>query len=286
MKGNFFGSVNDRKPDRWNRDSEAGRMLKSMIENGDIDPSDPPKAIWDAYPIFQQYDLAKFRAALNKMKAELGVNVRIKKGDGDDDDNNGGVGGAGGRFASVGGYQGAGSNNVGGTGNVIGEEVGHKCGWMPIHTVFEWCDVELRDRLTLLVVMPGGVNEKYSLAVVGGGTKVEISVMWPQMMVDCDVLHEPFKTKMLETSKVQGLDATWADYLQRLQQFKIHINGLERKLDRFESKCCIELPKTVHAHQIETNAIGRKDGTRLLYINLVCECTDSNKQKGKDFFIV
>ena len=91
---------------------------------------------------------------------------------------------------------------------------------------------------------------------------------------------------MLETSKVQGLDATWADYLQRLQQFKIHINGLERKLDRFESKCCIELPKTVHAHQIETNAIGRKDGTRLLYINLVCECTDSNKQKGKDFFIV
>ena len=65
----------------------------------------------------------------------------IKKGDGDDDNNKGGVGGAGGRFASVGGYQGAGSNNVGGTGNVIGEEVGHKCGWTPIHTVFEWCDV-------------------------------------------------------------------------------------------------------------------------------------------------
>ena len=103
--------------------------------------------------------------------------------------------------------------------------------WMV--TVFKWCDVELRDQLNLLVVMPGGVNEKYSLAVVGGGTKVEISVMLPQMMVDCDVLHEPFKTKMLETSKVQGLDATWADYLQRSQQFKIHINGLERKLDRF-----------------------------------------------------
>ena len=42
-----------------------------------------------------------------------------------------------------------------------------------------------------------------------------------------------------------------------------------------------------YAHQIETNAFGRNDsGTRVLYINLVSECTDSNKQKGADFFII
>ena len=163
MKGNMF-TGNKRKSDRWNRDSEAGKMLKSMLENGEMDPSDSPKRIWELYPIFKQYDLAKFRAALNKMKAELGVNLRLKKCD--DDDDNHGVSTAG----CLGGYPGAGSN-VGG-GNVTGgsDEVGMN-GWMPIHTIFEWCDMELHDRLTLLVVMPGGVNEKYSLAVVGAGQK-------------------------------------------------------------------------------------------------------------------
>ena len=72
-----------------------------------------------------------------------------------------------------------------------------------------------------------------------------------------------------------------------MQQFKLHINAMERRMDRFESKATIDLPKTVHAHQIETNAIGRKDeGSRILYINLVCECTDSNKQRGGDFYII
>jgi hypothetical protein len=157
---------------------------------------------------------------------------------------------------------------------------------MPIHTVFEWCDSLLRDRITLLVVMPSGVNEKYSLAVIGGGTRLEISVTWPQMMVDSDLLHEPFK-KMMEIKKGgAGLDGSFADYLARMQHYKLHINGLERKIDRFESKSTIVLPKTVHAHQIETNAFGRKDGTRILYINLLCECTDSNKQKGTDYFII
>ena len=58
-------------------------------------------------------------------------------------------------------------------------------------------------------------------------------------------------------------------------------------MDWMESKAEIDLPQTVHVHQIETNAIGRKDkGTRILYINLLCECTSSNKQKGGDYFVI
>lgn len=58
-------------------------------------------------------------------------------------------------------------------------------------------------------------------------------------------------------------------------------------MGHLELKAEMKLPTTVYAHHIETNAIGRKDdGTRILYINLLCECTDSNKQKGGDYFVI
>jgi hypothetical protein len=280
MKGSGFGS--DRKPsgDRWNRDSEAGKLLKQLLENGDIDPTDPPKLVYDSYPIFQQYDLSKFRAALNKMKAEMGCNVRVRKGDGDDDN------GVSGTIGYVGGNPG----NVNGGGGYASsrepEEVEEKQCWKPIHTVFEWTDRELRDRITVVVLMPSGINQHdYSLAVVGGGTRLELSVSWPEMMIDSEKLHEPFKKKM-EALKL-GLTGVFQDYLTRVQQFQLHINEMERRMDRLESKCTIELPNQVHAHHIETNAFGRSDtGTRVLYVNLMRECSDSNKQKGTDFFII
>jgi hypothetical protein len=295
MKGSFFGSNVERKggSDRWNKDSEAGKLLKSLLEKGDIDPSDSPKSIWVNYPIFQQYDLSKFRAALNKLKSEMGCNLRLKKVDLDDDVgvSTGGTGGGGGGYAGSLGGGGAGMGCNGGGGAYAGdfddEIIGRENrGWMPIHTIFEWCDSHLRNRITLLVVMPAGVNHKYSLAVVGGGTKLEIVVKWPEELVDAEKLHEPFK-KMMESKKSYGLDGSVQDHMARVQQFSLHINALERKMDRFESKCTIDLPRTVHAHQVETNPFGWKgEGSRILYINLVCECTDSNKQKGSDFFII
>ena len=264
----------DRKVDRWSRDSEAGRLLKHLIENGDIDPSDPPKQIWDNYPIFKQYELAKFRAALNKLKSDLGCNIRTKKGDSNDEE---------GGYAGGGGYAGVGG------GYADGNEVLCVCeerGWMPIHTVYKWCDSCLRDQLSVVVVLPIGIDSKYTLAVVGGGTKLEIIVEWPEMLVDAEKLHEPF-TKIMELKKGTGIaDGSVQDYITKMQQYKLHINGIGRKMDRYESKATIDLPRTVHAHNIETNAIGRKEGSRFLYINLLCECTDSNKQRGGDFFII
>lgn len=292
MKPNFFTGA-EQKVDRWNKDSEAGKLLRASLENGDIDPHDPPKVIWESYPIFQQYDLAKFRAALNKLKAELGCNLRTsgsRRENVTNNDESGVGGGGGGGYAATGGYAAAGGY-VGGGGYAASgnneEFAGNEGGWMPIHTLFEWCDSMLRERMTVVVLMPTGVNSKYTVAVVGGGTKLEIGVEWPEMLVDAENLHEPFK-KAMEMKKKGGgaVDGTIQDYITRMQEFKKHIMGLERRMDRFECKATIELPKTVHAHEIEANPIGRKDGTRILYINLLCECTDSNKQKGGDFFII
>ena len=58
-------------------------------------------------------------------------------------------------------------------------------------------------------------------------------------------------------------------------------------MDRLESKASIELPKDVHTHKVKTSANGKKNnGSCLLYMNLLVECMDSNKQRGEDYFIV
>ena len=70
------GSGGEKMVQCWEKNSDAAKLLKSGLENGDIDPQLPPKQIWESCPIFQQYELTRFRAALNKMKAEIGLHLR------------------------------------------------------------------------------------------------------------------------------------------------------------------------------------------------------------------
>ena len=69
-------SIGEGGPKRWNKDSEAAQYLKKSLQQGDIDPNDQPKTIYDRYPIFHQYKLESFRQAFNKTKTELGLNLR------------------------------------------------------------------------------------------------------------------------------------------------------------------------------------------------------------------
>lgn len=270
----------DRKVDRWHKESEAAKLLKAGLESGDIDPHETPKSIWETYPIFQQYELHRFRAALNKMKAEMGCLMRKKPpGGGDLNEEDSKYGSTMNGECTGGGY----INNV-------DDSVAEK-GWMPINTIFEWTDSLIRERITILVVMPTGVGKsQYTVGVTSGGTKLEIRVQWPDMLCDVMKLHEPFNRLMeMKRGRDSGVvDAKTQDLMTRMQEFKKHIKVLERRMDnRMESKAVIELPRTVHAHDIETSPIGRNDdGARLLYINLLCECTDSTRERGADFFVI
>jgi len=237
--------------------------------------------VWESYPVFQQYELNRFRAAFNKMKTDLGLHLR-KKTDSP-------------FLSDVAGdtkpHFGVSAESNCYSSKVNDAEVDdYKYNWMPIHTCFQWTDALLRERITLLILMPTGINSRHTLAVTGSGNNLEIRIEWPSMLYDVCDLHQPFH-KLFETKKCKGgnvaVNAETQDYLARVQEFKKHIKELERKMDhRWEAKAEISLPKAVHAHQIESNAIGRKDdGTRILYINLLCECTDSNRQRGGDFLL-
>ena len=67
------------KQKRWNRTSKAAKFLRKGLQSGEIDPNDTPKNIKETYPIFSEYSDTAFRAAWNRMKAELGIHVH--KGD-------------------------------------------------------------------------------------------------------------------------------------------------------------------------------------------------------------
>jgi hypothetical protein len=102
-------------------------------------------------------------------------------------------------------------------------------------------------------------------------------------------LHEPID-KILTMKKLtsSGVNADIQDYIAKVQEFKKHLKFLERVTEnRLESKAEIDLPKNVNAYHVESNVIGRKDdGTWILYINLLCECTDSGRQCRFEFFCV
>ena len=97
-------------------------------------------------------------------------------------------------------------------------------GWTPIHTTFQWCDSQICNQLTLLVVMPSGVNLKYTVAITGGGTKIELGVEWPEMSCDPTKLHEPFQ-KIMEMKKSSGgVDTTTQDFITKVQEFEKHMS--------------------------------------------------------------
>jgi hypothetical protein len=61
---------------RWSNRTKAHKLLKEGLTDGTIDNTLKPKDVHEANTEFLKYPLTSFRAAFNRMKAELGVHVR------------------------------------------------------------------------------------------------------------------------------------------------------------------------------------------------------------------
>ena len=64
---------------KWSNTGEEADILRELIANGDITPSDLPKQIYEMRPEFQRFTLAQFRSGLNRIKSQTGFNVRSRK---------------------------------------------------------------------------------------------------------------------------------------------------------------------------------------------------------------
>ena len=53
-------------------------MLEEKLTNGEIEPNSRPVDVYNQFPDFHAFDLNKFRSALNRTKADLGLHLRRK----------------------------------------------------------------------------------------------------------------------------------------------------------------------------------------------------------------
>ena len=67
---------------KWSKESKAARVLRQGLQDGEIDPNAPPKAVYESNPLFKQYKLDSFRSAFNKTKTEFGCHIRHGGGGG------------------------------------------------------------------------------------------------------------------------------------------------------------------------------------------------------------
>ena len=69
----------DSKPGlKWNSRAKAQKILTDGLNNGSIDPNQKPKEVWESNTEFQKYLLPSFRAAFNRKKSDLGINLRAE----------------------------------------------------------------------------------------------------------------------------------------------------------------------------------------------------------------
>ena len=60
---------------RWDSKSDAAKLLRSMLENGEIPQDFAPRQIYDMRSEFQDYKLEPFRNGLNNIKSKVGFHL-------------------------------------------------------------------------------------------------------------------------------------------------------------------------------------------------------------------
>ena len=66
----------------WRADSEDGKFLTQLFEEGKLRPGDPPGHIKEHHPRFKKYKNDSFASGLRRLKIKLGINERPPPGEG------------------------------------------------------------------------------------------------------------------------------------------------------------------------------------------------------------
>ena len=141
--------------------------------------------------------------------------------------------------------------------------------WIPIHHVVRWCDGSSRDRMTVMVLMPTGVDENFTCRVVENGAELEITMEWPRAIYNVDDMHKQLYTE-LETKEDYG------DFLLKKAAISKAVKKImKEKDDRMVSKCRIQLPMISNGES-EPHLLPQNDGSLIFYADLRCETKESN----------
>lgn len=134
----------------------------------------------------------------------------------------------------------------------------------PLYVLSVWTEPRTTTKcITLAIVLPSGVGSgKFSCRVVDGGEYVELTVMWPNPLIDIETMHRKWIQADSQTDfklyhpKVIG-------FQNALKQLRI------RSSDIIESTARIPLPFVVQTHIYgKYNLAWRDSTTRMVYLDL------------------
>lgn len=143
--------------------------------------------------------------------------------------------------------------------------------WTPLHSTITWCDSDGRDRMTVSVLIPSGVNDKLEYGVINNGKEFQVSITWPMAMYD---VEELWPKRSLETKLEMQRNA--ADFLLKKAAFRKHNVIIRREKDnRMRSVAKIRLPRISNCECVPS-MIARKDGSVIFCADLSCEEKESH----------
>lgn len=134
----------------------------------------------------------------------------------------------------------------------------------PIHIISVWKEPgTTNNRISLAILLPSGVTVgNFSYRVLEGGREFELTVRWPDPMVDLDMMHKKWLTED-GPGRMEKYHPKYIGFEHALKVFR------SRSSDRVESLARIALPFAVQTHIECRNNLGwREDRSRMLYVDL------------------
>lgn len=222
---------------RWNKNSEAGKYLRTSLLSGTIDSQAQPKDVRMANPIFQVYSLEQFRQAFLRTKQELKnllpANKRWKEDKvldsaPDEDYISDDVKVPARVFNSPAAVS---NSNIVLFSNISDERIPE---WKPIWNQVPWTDHKSRDRISLFVLLPSGVKENFSFRLVDELNVLELTICWPLEVYDVNSMFAPFAGDYEDPEQqphTSDMKRKLQDYTVKRLAIQKHMNRLAMMMD-------------------------------------------------------
>ena len=145
----------------------------------------------------------------------------------------------------------------------------------PIHAMSEWQNEDCMRVFSVAILLPSGLNDKNhsKVGVTDCGSKLEVKIMWPQMLTDVSLLHVCWNR----------ISATIPMSHPKIVGFHSFFKTLcKRDADQIFSVGHVDLPALVNKVIKSITRIGDRNGTRIVCVELAASETANYLDKDKE----
>ena len=274
---------------KWSNRTKAYKLLKEGLTDGTIDNNLKPKDVHESHIEFLKYPLTSFRAAFNRMKAELGVHVRedgklqlpkcrtclvaarltwhcfgvsssILEDKFEDDDDNDNDDNAAADDTSNDKKPSAKKAKFSNTANTL--NIHPMLEWEPQIAMSVWVNDKLHNMVTVAIALTGGVdiNHECKVYVSDNNRDLVASEKMIEMLANVEMMH-----KHLRLKDPNALPPSSSN----IMGFHHHYSGIrKREEDDMYPTAIIPLPFPVQKTIINMYKVGNANGSRMLYLEL------------------